>query len=382
MNKQFDIDYSSIRNMPELLELLHKNNIPNNLYWRYVEKYQDKKARERGIPLYGQFELTPFCNLDCKMCYVHLSPEQMKGKKILSAGWWKSMMQQAHSLGMSHATLTGGECLIHPEFDDIYLYLRSLGIKVNIKSNGILLTPQRIEFFKKYPPRGITVSLYGSCNEAYLNVTGHAAFNTVYNNLMQLKELDIPIDIAITPSIYMYDDIEKLLEVVKQLGFPYSINIMLFPPREETGRTLCDISIQDYIEIYKKLRTQNNLNTAKKEEREEAESITTHEEPQIGIRCGAGRSSFNISWNGEITACENLNSKKISLFDHSFSEAWQIIHEEAVSYPLPIECIDCKYNKVCFSCVAYRCSGMAKGHCNREICERTKLLIQEGIYTL
>lgn len=31
-----------------------------------------KKAFEDGIPISGTFELTPRCNFDCKMCYVHL----------------------------------------------------------------------------------------------------------------------------------------------------------------------------------------------------------------------------------------------------------------------------------------------------------------------
>ena len=29
------------------------------------------KADKLGIPLSGTFELTPRCNLDCKMCYIH-----------------------------------------------------------------------------------------------------------------------------------------------------------------------------------------------------------------------------------------------------------------------------------------------------------------------
>ena len=29
--------------------------------------FMDQKAREKGIPLNGQFELTPLCNLDCRM---------------------------------------------------------------------------------------------------------------------------------------------------------------------------------------------------------------------------------------------------------------------------------------------------------------------------
>ena len=381
MNKQIDIDYTSINSMPDLLKVLQQNEVPKNVYWRYIEAYQERKARERGIPLYGQFELTPFCNLDCKMCYVHLDPEQMNGEKILPASWWKNIMDQARNLGMTHASLTGGECLTYPEFDDVYLHLRSMGIKPSIKTNGILLNEKRIEFFKQYPPRGITVSLYGSCNEAYLNVTGHAVFDIVYDNLMQIKNVDIPVDIAITPSKYMYDDLEKLLEVVKQIGFPYSINIMLFQPREETGRELCDISTKEYIDIYKRLRAHKVPHKARKEEMEETDSIAQGD-PSIGIRCGAGRSSFNIRWNGEMTACENLNSNKISLLENSFSDAWLQINEEARSYPLPMECIDCKYNTVCFNCVAYRCNGMDKGHCNPQICERTKLLVKEGIYSL
>ena len=381
MNNQFDIDYTSISSITDLLQVLRQNEVPKNVYWRYIEAYQERKARERGIPLYGQFELTPLCNLDCKMCYVHLDQKQMNGRKILPAEWWKNIMYCAHSLGMTHASLTGGECLTYPKFDDIYLYLRQLGIKPSVKTNGILLDRERIEFFKHNPPRGITISLYGSCNEAYQKVTGHAVFDTVYNNLMNLKNTEIPVDIAITPSIYMYDDLDRILEVVKKIGFPYSLNIMLFPPREETGRELCDISINDYIEIYKKLQAHKSMHAAKKEETEAIESIEQGES-RVGIRCGAGRSSFNITWNGTMTACENLNSNRISLDEYSFSDAWRLINEDALSYPLPIECFGCEYNAICFNCMAYRCSGMNKGHCNPKICERTKLLVKEGIYSL
>lgn len=379
MNNISDIDYSEIKSMTELLELLHRNNVPKNLYWRFVERYQERKARERGIPLYGQFELTPLCNLDCKMCYVHLDPQQMNGSKILPAVWWKNIILQARSLGMTHASLTGGECLTHPEFDDIYLYLRSLGIKTGIKTNGILMDPKRIEFLKQYQPREVTVSLYGSCNEAYEKVTGHAAFDTVYTNLQYMKDAGLRVHIAITPSIYMYDDMANLIEVVKRLELPYSLNVMLFPPRAETGRQLCDISTQQYIDLYKMIHAKKYVHDTNNEEKEEIDN-TSQAIPQRGIKCGAGRSSFNISWNGKMMACENLNSSKISLFEYSFSDAWHLVHEEVMNYPLPIECMDCEYQSVCFNCVAYRTNGMEKGHCNPHICERTKLLVKEGIY--
>ena len=36
-----------------------------------------EKAFAEGIPISGTFELTPRCNFNCKMCYVHLQPEEI-----------------------------------------------------------------------------------------------------------------------------------------------------------------------------------------------------------------------------------------------------------------------------------------------------------------
>ena len=71
MNKQ-----TPPKNVPELLELLAEQNVSKAEYQIHVDRFLDFKARSLGIPLHGHFELTPLCNLDCKMCYIHLSPSQ------------------------------------------------------------------------------------------------------------------------------------------------------------------------------------------------------------------------------------------------------------------------------------------------------------------
>ena len=41
--------------------------------------------------VHDMFELTPLCNLKCKMCYVRLSPEQLgeeEIKKLEELKWW------------------------------------------------------------------------------------------------------------------------------------------------------------------------------------------------------------------------------------------------------------------------------------------------------
>ena len=377
MTKLIQIDYSAINNVTDLLGILHREKVPDNLYWKFIAIYQERKARDKGIPLYGQFELTPFCNLDCKMCYVHLNPDQLNDNKVLSVEQWKSIMAQAHAEGMMNATLTGGECLIYPGFDELYLYLRSMGIQASIKTNGVLLNKERFDFFKRYPPKGITVSIYGSSNEVYYRLTGHAAFDVVYSNLVQLKDADYPVSIAITPSRYIYEDIGHILEIVNNLGFPYLMNMALVQPRPETGRVICDISLDEYIAI-RKLVKKADFEPLDPTEEAEMQQEENHEILSAGIKCGAGRSLFNVDWKGQMSGCDNLHMSKVSLMDNSFSTAWKAINQAVLTYNLPMECNRCAYEKVCFNCAAFRSDRDKPDHCNQQLCERTKRLVREG----
>ena len=173
----------------EFLEELRKRNKKKVQTHKSLSDYLDEKARERGVPLCGQFELTPLCNFDCKMCYVHLDADQLAGWKVLPVETWKSIMYQAFELGMLSATLTGGECLAYPGFDELFLYLHSLGCEVSVLTNGFLLDDRRIDFFKQHMPAEIKVTLYGSNEDVYERVTGKRAFGTVTEGFLLLCRL-------------------------------------------------------------------------------------------------------------------------------------------------------------------------------------------------
>ena len=42
-----------------------------------MEKVMLTKAVKRQMPATGTLELTPLCNMNCRMCYVRLSKEEM-----------------------------------------------------------------------------------------------------------------------------------------------------------------------------------------------------------------------------------------------------------------------------------------------------------------
>ncbi|MFR2769413.1 MAG: radical SAM protein [Thomasclavelia sp.] len=87
-----------------------------------------QKAFDDAIPISGTFELTPRCNFNCKMCYVHLLEKDIpKYGKELSAKKWIDIAKQAKEAGTTWLCITGGEPLLHPEFEEIYTQLSKMG---------------------------------------------------------------------------------------------------------------------------------------------------------------------------------------------------------------------------------------------------------------
>ena len=53
------------------------------------------KAAKKHIPLYGILELLPLCNLNCDMCYVRLTKQEMQSQgKLRSVEEWIFLAKQ------------------------------------------------------------------------------------------------------------------------------------------------------------------------------------------------------------------------------------------------------------------------------------------------
>lgn len=369
------------KNAIEFIKKLKQLQIPAAEYKSYFDSFIEMKARQRGIPITGCFELTPFCNLDCKMCYIHLDNSQYDRGKLLPVDTWKNLIEQAYQAGMRRASLTGGECLTYPGFDEVYLFLHRLGIAPAILTNGILIDDERISFFKNTPPRSIMITVYGSSDDAYEKVTGHRVFHTVYHNIVRLNEEKLPIYLSVTPNAFMKDDIFPLIELLHRMDIPYQINSNLIQPRENTGRIAQDLSIDEYVEIFKYKNKLDRRTTTP------VDPVELPEESRIasnryGIRCGAGRSSFTIKYDGTMSPCASLDEVTTQPLAVGFLDAWKELNSEASIYPVPAECGDCVYLNRCHHCVAMHKNAPRFGHCDPRICERTKKFVAAGFISI
>ena len=368
----------------EVLRQAESQGLDEAAIERVYNEYFSFKTRKKAVPYQGTFELTPLCNLSCKMCYVHLTPQQMGERRLLPTDVWLDLIDQAAEAGMMKAALTGGECLTYPGFDEIYLHLQEMGIRTAVLTNGVLLNEERIRFFQRYPPALIQITLYGSGEEEYEQVCGARCFESVLANIRRIQMVELPLTIAITPNRFLTDGGEALLRLVASLDIPYNVNSCLFTPHPGTGREedSVDMEMEDYIRLYK-LRAQLNGAILTPVDAETLPEPAGRSENQVeGLRCGAGMNSFTIQWDGTMIPCSSLFQIHESPLRDGFQAAWNAIHEAALRFPIPAECEACRYNGVCPACAAIHAQDAPPGHASVRQCRRARRLLESGLAQL
>ena len=365
-----------------LKQLAEKKEAAMHSYEDYF-KYLDGKARIQGVPIHGQFELTPLCNFNCRMCYVHLTKEQMLKRPLLTVEQWKDIIHQAWEAGMLRATLTGGECLTYPGFKEIYLYLQSLGCEVSVLTNGYLIDKEWIEFFQKNKPVEIQITLYGQNEEVYERVTGIRGFAKVTENVKKLLEAGLHVNLSITPSKYLGEDVFETIKFGESLGTHITVNNFLMTPRNETGRSRQkhDQHIDFYVRLWRFLdeKGEEQIQSIPKENLPPIGG-NLHECNECGLQCGGGRSSFNIDWKGNMYPCNQLNMVESFPLQSSFSEAWKQINQAVEAWPRVPECEGCAYASVCTKCAARMIQYVNPGKQPVPMCEETRYLVQHGAW--
>lgn len=366
----------------EVLDVVRNKGVSDEQIYSSVNFFLEQKARETFTPICGTFELTPFCNLNCKMCYVHLNETQVNGRKLLSADSWIDLMNQATEAGMMKAVLTGGECLTYSEFNKVYLFLQSKRVSVTVKTNGVLLDSERIDFFKRYPPYAVLISLYGHTNDGYEKVTGKRVFLKVLENIQMAVNANLPVTIMITPSSCMGEDVKATIRFAKDLNIPYVINSTLMTPRPETHKKKVnfDLTVNQYIDILQYDSLLNNVITKEQEVIPFPKNNGDESQYELkGVRCGAGKSLFSVRWDGCMYPCVSMDSISDTPLKNGFSAAWEHINMAVNGFPRFTKCERCEYSHYCTYCVAENEKLGSRFLLDQIWCKRTWKLVESGL---
>lgn len=337
-------------------------------------------AKASKTPLIGHFELTPRCNLDCKMCYVHNQDSNSLRDKELTTEQWKHIFDEAIEMGMMFATFTGGECLLREDFKELYLYLYNKHVMVSVMTNGTLINDNYIEFFKNNRPESVQISIYGSDESGYLQVTGHRGFEKATRAAVELQNAGIHVRITVTPSRYIKEDYVATVRACKEKGLTVILgDLTLMQNRDNPEKDDYFLTEDEIFELSK----------GRMELYKELIPVECTPEPggpeveQPGtINCNAGNCLATVSWDGKMYACINLMVGGADVREVGYAEAWRQVVEATSKVMECVECTGCAYKKACSHCPVFRLNGLYSGHCNPDVCKMTRRLVEAGVKKL
>lgn len=200
-----------------------------------VERALINRAKEKKVPINGSLELLPLCNMNCDMCYVRLSREEMEQKgRLRTADEWLEVGRQMKDAGALFLLLTGGEPLLFPDFKRLYLELRKMGFILTINTNGTLINEDWADFFGTYPPRRVNITLYGADEEDYKRLCHYpGGFQRTIQGIRLLREQGIDVKISFSVTKVVRHSMERVFSIGEELQVPVHIDPYMMPAVRE-----------------------------------------------------------------------------------------------------------------------------------------------------
>ncbi len=302
-------------------------------------------ARVSKIPLNTTFELTPFCNFSCVMCYIRLNKDmaQQQGK-MLTADQWLDIARQAKEAGTLHLTLTGGEPMTHPDFWKIYGELNKMGFLIYILSNGSLIDQQAIENFRIYGmPHLVKLTVYGASDETYKKIcASDDGFTRVSKAVDLLKNAGVPVKLTSTIVKENACDLQQIYAFAREKG----------------------LSMQHTISVHKSSRgSVNSVETSRFEfadfpEEVTLEALENSKFPPVDSPfawCASKGGSLVVTWHGHFQLCTTLSEPFVQ-YSGDFLSDFRKLNDMLDNIKSPDECQTCQWKEFCQRCPGILCS--------------------------
>lgn len=313
--------------------------------------------KKTGLPLKDlSVELTRQCNFSCKHCFLINPVSGTTRKPELPYDKWVEIFEQYAAENGLFITLTGGEPLLRNDFKELWVYLKKRGFLITLFTNGSLIDQEMAEFFAKWTPLEVSITLYGASEETYHKATGRKnSFGKVVNALSLLKEKGIPLEVKGVFSKLNVEDFMQIREISLNYCDLFRWDMALMGAYPYSGNKPMDIRLTP--EEYAEIELQDPVR------RTEMQTIFKKWDPSsfIGSKeraftCNvANGSSVHIDAYGSMHPCLPLESEGYDVVNGTLSEGWNSAIPDLVkNYPFdPGACQTCEAAEVCGPCVAF-----------------------------
>ena len=206
--------------------------------------WPDKRPLLRRLDI----ELTERCNNNCIHCYINRpANDRAAREREMSTGEVQAILDEAATLGCLTVRFTGGEPLLRPDFEELYLHARRLGLKVILFTNATLITPHLADVLARVPPlEPVSITVYGMKRASYEAVTrAPGTFEAFWRGMHLLLERGVPFEVKcalLPPNKGEMDEFEAwaatLPGMARPPGYVLSLDLRTRRDSEEKNRRI------------------------------------------------------------------------------------------------------------------------------------------------
>jgi len=257
--------------------------------------------------------------------------------------------------------LTGGEVFTHKQFKEIYLAAKRRGFNVYINTNGYMIGERWADFLALWPPKSLSISLYGMSSESYERVTGiPKSYERVMRAIDLLLERKLEFDLKCPAMTATASEIPAMKAFAESKGIRFRTDFSIIPQEKgELGPLSLQLSPDQVVDLHKTLDP--GLDDFRKFASPRVDGSTLDNV----YKCGAGKTSLHINVHGGVSTCSTSRKVIGNMLDQPFEEIWAALGGKvAMKYPTGHPCATCKFSRICMGCPATveQLTGLPNGY--------------------
>lgn len=303
-------------------------------------------------------ELTYRCNHACKFCSCpwYDTRNAYPKKEELSFEQWKIVIDKLFSLGVTHFSISGGECLLKDCLPEILRYIHKRSGELNLPqrivliSNGLIMNESFLGLFKE---TGVQLSMSLPGYETFEYHTGVNNRDKVLYWFQKASELDITTTLNVTVT---NKNIHELYETIAEgvLNGASSVLLNRFLPGGrgllyENDLLLNVEQLNEMLDIAEDVLSTCNRQGFVGTEFPKCiiKTPDKYKHINIGSYCAAAKDFFVIGPSGEVRVCNHsprIVGNMLAEPCITDNDYWQIFAESKYR---PKICSPCKFLPIC-----------------------------------
>ena len=297
--------------------------------------------RQHPTPFELDMDLTQSCTERCVHCYVPEYRNALPREKVFA------VLDEFAEMGGLKVKFSGGECMMHPDFEDILRYAAKRDLVISVLSNLTLCDDRKIQVLKECNIYLLQTSLYGITEQTHESVTRlPGSFRKTTGAIEALCRADVPVQIMCPLLRENKMEIEGVRDYARRHGMKFDTTFSLLAKADHDLENLeHSLPVEECAEYMRQL---GYLPTE------------LHDAPPAGENdyvCEAGIVKIELNSNGNYYPCNGCYNYVLgSCYTQTLREVWEnspgLRQLRELRYKDLPQCRTCRNRYLCKVCPA------------------------------